>query len=71
MKDKLKTLNDIGTDARFCSKLSMFARSGLREMLKQEAIKWVKDERGYKNKFRDARADVLMEIHNITEEDLK
>ncbi|HEC64477.1 MAG TPA: hypothetical protein ENI23_04210 [bacterium] len=41
------------------------------EDLKDLAIKWVKNEKEYHNKFRDARANVLMEFHNITEEDLK
>lgn len=41
----LKTLKDIGNDARFCSKLPMFARTELKELLCEEAIKWIKTMR--------------------------
>jgi len=44
---ELKTLKDIGKDTRFCSQLPMFARTELKEMLKQEAIKWIKELKKY------------------------
>lgn len=79
---ELKTLKDIEyiikkQKASYCTKgtsASKHARNyGLKTVneIRNEAIKWVKNERGYKNKYRDARADVLMEFHNITKEDLE
>ena len=66
-KMNLKTLKDIEEELEFGFNF------GIERMLilKKEAIKWVKWEKEYHNEFRDARADILIEFFNITEEDLK
>ena len=80
--DKLKTLKDIEFDQDECAVLefhdsmeepytAVLDEDEIKHTIKQEAIKWVKNEKGYKNRYRDARADILMEFHNIIEEDLK
>ena len=67
---KLKTLND----------LDMFKT--YKKLLKQEAIKWVKEENKRWKKalgkgklkpsmFISPRSILMMEFHNITEDDLK
>ena len=70
---KVKTLKDIRKQVY--SQCKNEAEKRLLEHLfrleDEEAIKWVKNERAYNNKFRDARADIMMEFHDITEEELK
>ncbi len=68
---KLKTVKDFECAICGGKKCHKDSRAINQKELKAEAIKWVKNEREYHNKFRDARANVLMEFHNITEEDLK
>ena len=70
---KLKTLKDIlpcSMLKRKCKKSYAYncicCNCRLRWRFEAEAIKWVK-EYG----FEDARVDILIAFHNITEEDLK
>ncbi len=49
---ELKTLKDIATDPRFCSKLPMFARTELKTALKQEVIKWIKEFQDINEEYR-------------------
>ena len=69
-KMKLKTLKDFKL-RKEDGTIRINSRNLTLDEIKAEAIKWVKNERSYHNKYRDARADVLMELHDITEEDLK
>jgi len=70
---KLKTLKDLKSIATPMNNLVS------KQELKEEAIKWVKNYRRLRKEANDlgaeisykAKEDVLMEFHNITEEDLK
>ena len=79
-KEKLKTLNDIGKDPRFCSKLPMVARAELRNELKKElGIKRIKALREEYKREKKAgvflpikgKVQILKEIFNIEEEELR